>query len=105
MRILLIGKNGQVGWELERLFPKLGEVIALGRQELDVSDLKILKECLLNIKPDLIVNASAYTEVDRAEKENDKAMRINAEAPGVMAETAHKINASFIHYSTDYVFD
>jgi dTDP-4-dehydrorhamnose reductase len=105
MRILLIGKNGQVGWELERLFPKLGEVIALGRQELDVSDLKILKECLLNIKPDLIVNASAYTEVDRAEKENDKAMRINAEAPGVMAETAHKINAAFIHYSTDYVFD
>lgn len=105
MRIVLIGKNGQVGWELDKLLPICGEVISLGRQELDVSRLTLVRNTLLDIKPDLIVNASAYTEVDRAEKENDKAMQINAEAPGVMAETAHAIHATFIHYSTDYVFD
>ena len=105
MRIVLFGKNGQVGWELSRLLPKLGEVVSFGRQELDVSDLTLLQNTLLELKPNLIVNATAYTEVDRAEKESEKAMRVNAEVPGAMAETARKINAILIHYSTDYVFD
>jgi len=105
MRIVLFGKNGQVGWELEKLLPKLGEVSAFGRQELDVSNLKHVQDTLLAIKPNLIINASAYTEVDRAEKEPEKAMRINADAPGVIAETANRLGAVFIHYSTDYVFD
>jgi len=105
MRIVLFGKNGQVGWELERLLPKLGDVISFNRQALDVSDLKQLQNTLINNKPDLIINASAYTEVDRAEEEGKIAMRINAEAPGVMSDTAKKIHAILIHYSTDYIFD
>ena len=105
MRIVLFGKNGQVGWELDQLLPSLGEVISFGRNDVDVSDLQKMQDALHKIKPDLIINASAYTEVDRAEKEIEKANRINAEAPGVMAEAAKKINAVFIHYSTDYVFN
>ena len=105
MHIVLFGKNGQVGWELEKLLPQLGEVTAFGHQELDVSKLEQLKDTLLDKKPDLIINASAYTEVDRAETEPKIAMRVNADAPGVMAETARTLNAAFIHYSTDYVFD
>jgi len=105
MRIVLFGKNGQVGWELEKLLPELGDVFSFDRHELNVSNLKQIQDILVSIKPGLIVNASAYTEVDRAEKEPEAAMSINAEAPGVMAETALAINASFIHYSTDYVFD
>lgn len=105
MRIVLFGKNGQVGWELEKLLFKLGEVSAFGRQELDVSNLKQIQDTLLAIEPNLIVNASAHTEVDRAEKEPEKAMQVNAEAPGIMAEIANKLGAVFIHYSTDYVFD
>ena len=105
MRVVLFGKNGQVGWELERLLPELGELIAFNRQELDISDLGLVKNTLFELKPDLIINAAAYTEVDRAEKETEKAMLVNAEAPGAMAETANKINATLVHYSTDYVFD
>jgi len=105
MRIVLFGKNGQVGWELEKLLPQLGNVTAFGRQDLDVSKLEKVRDALLETKPGLIINASAYTEVDRAEKEPEAAMRVNAEAPGVMAETARTLNAAFIHYSTDYVFD
>ncbi len=105
MKIVLIGKNGQLGWEFQRTLPALGEVISLGRAELDVSNLQSIETTLNDLKPDLIVNASAYTEVDRAETESDLAMRINAEAPAVMAETAYKLKAALIHYSTDYVFD
>lgn len=105
MRIVLFGKNGQVGWELERLLPQMGDVHAFDRQELDVSDLMQVQKTLLEIKPNLIINATAYTEVDRAEKEPEKAMLVNGQAPGVMAETARGLNAAFIHYSTDYVFD
>ena len=105
MRVVLFGKNGQVGWELEKLLTDLRDVSGFSRQELDVSDLNQVRKTLLELKPDLIINASAYTEVDRAEKEPDKAMSVNAEAPGVMAEMARKLNAVFIHYSTDYVFD
>src|SRR6185436_18100263 len=105
MRIVLFGKNGQLGWEFERTLPILGEVIALGRDEVDVSDLQSVKETLDQLKPNLIINTSAYTEVDRAETDVESAMNINALAPAVMAEAARKQGAVFIQYSTDYVFD
>ena len=105
MRIVLFGKNGQLGWEFQRILPILGQVIALGRNEVDVSDFHEIQKSLDELKPDLIINTSAYTDVDQAEKESELAMKINAIAPGVMAEAAHKIGAVFIHYSTDYVFD
>lgn len=105
MKIVLIGKNGQLGWEFQRTLPALGEIISLGREELDVSNFHAVPTILNNLKPNLIINASAYTEVDLAEKEIDTALKINALAPGVMAETARKIGAVLIHYSTDYVFD
>ena len=105
MRIVLFGKNGQLGWEFQRILPILGEVIALGRSEVDVSDPHEIQKSLDELKPDLIINTSAYTDVDQAENASELAMKINAIAPGVMAEAAHKTNAVFIHYSTDYVFD
>lgn len=105
MRIVLFGKNGQVGWEFQHTLPMLGEVIALDRTELDVSDLQAVERSLREWRPHLIINASAYTEVDQAEKDVDLAMRINAEAPGVMAKVARDLGAVLIHYSTDYVFD
>jgi dTDP-4-dehydrorhamnose reductase len=105
MNIVLIGKNGQLGWELERSLPVLGNVFALGRAELDVSDPDALRQTLRELKPGLVINASAYTEVDKAEKEPELAMKINALAPGVMAEMSRQLRAVLIHYSTDYVFD
>lgn len=105
MKIVLIGKNGQLGWEFQRTLPGLGEVIALGREELDVSDHASLQKTLIELRPNLIINASAYTEVDLAETQVELATSINAVAPGVMAEAARQIQAVFIHYSTDYVFD
>ena len=105
MRIVLFGKNGQLGWEFQRILPILGEVIALGRDEVDVSNLQKVKETLDKLKPNLIINTSAYTEVDRAETDVESAMNINALAPAVMAEAARKQDAVFIQYSTDYVFD
>jgi dTDP-4-dehydrorhamnose reductase len=105
MRIVLFGKNGQVGWELQRILPCLGQVIALDYDELDLADLKTLQLRLNELKPDLIVNASAYTAVDQAETERDLAMKINAQAPGIMAEAARGSGAMLVHYSTDYVFD
>ena len=105
MRIVLFGKNGQLGWELQRILPSLGEVVALDYEELDLADLKALRTRLDELEPDLIVNASAYTAVDRAESERGVAMKINGEAPGVMAEAARKSGAMLVHYSTDYVFD
>jgi len=105
MKIVLFGKNGQLGWEFQRILAKLGEVIALGRNDLDLSDLRAIQTTLGDLKPHLIINASAYTDVDLAESEVETAMRINALAPGVMAEMARKLGSVFIHYSTDYVFD
>ena len=105
MNIILFGKSGQLGWELERSLPLLGNVAALDREQVDLRDLNAVKQTLLERKPNLIVNASAYTDVDHAEKEADLAMKVNALAPGVMAETARKLGAVLIHYSTDYVFD
>ena len=105
MRIVLFGKNGQVGWELNRVLPLLGEVIAVDYQDFDIGDLKILQDKLIELKPDIIVNASAYTAVDKAETEQDAAEKVNNLAPGVMAEASRGLGALLIHYSTDYVFD
>lgn len=105
MKILLFGKNGQLGWEFQRILPLLGDVIALDRDDLDLCDLFAVEQAINEFEPALIVNASAYTDVDRAESESELAMQINALAPGVMAEASRRLNAVFIHYSTDYVFD
>ncbi|HEK1692433.1 TPA: dTDP-4-dehydrorhamnose reductase [Pseudomonas putida] len=110
MKILLLGKNGQVGWELQRALAPLGEVVALDRQGAgglcgDLADLDGLAATVRQLAPDLIVNAAAYTAVDKAESEESLAARINAEAPGVLAREAAALGAWLIHYSTDYVFD
>lgn len=105
MKIVLFGKNGQLGWELERSLPLLGDVVSMDREELDLCDLHAIQTTLHELQPDLIINASAYTDVDRAEKEPELAMNINALAPGIMAEMSRKMGAVFVHYSTDYVFD
>ena len=110
MKILLFGKNGQVGWELQRSLAPLGELVALGSSGHaglcgDLSDLAGLAETVFKVKPDVIVNAAAYTAVDKAESEPEQARLINALAPGVLADEAQKLGAWFVHYSTDYVFD
>lgn len=104
-RILLIGKNGQVGWELHRTLMTLGEITAVDYPEVDLAKPETAAKLIKDTKPDLIVNAAAYTAVDQAEEEPDLAMMINGTAPGVLAEEAKKINAVLVHYSTDYVFD
>lgn len=104
-KIMLTGKNGQVGWELQRTLAPLGEVVALGRQELDLGRPDQIRERIRDIKPNLIVNAAAYTAVDKAEKEPELAFAVNAVAPGVLAEEAKRLGAVIVHYSTDYVFD
>lgn len=102
MKVLLTGRNGQVGWELERL---LGNVVATGRNALDLSDADGIRDVVRTEKPDLIINAAAYTAVDKAESEKDLAMRVNGVAPGILAEEAMRLGALLVHYSTDYVFD
>jgi dTDP-4-dehydrorhamnose reductase len=104
-RILLAGANGQVGFELAHALQGLGEVVALDRRGLDLSDLDGVREAMRRVRPTLVINAAAYTAVDRAETDVAGAMRINAEAPAVLAEEAHRAGAVMIHYSTDYVFD
>jgi dTDP-4-dehydrorhamnose reductase len=103
--ILLTGKNGQVGAELVRLLPQLGEVVALGHDQLDLSNPTDVSRTIREVRPQLIVNAAAYTAVDQAETDETAARTVNAEAPGLMAEEAKKIGAVLVHYSTDYVFD
>jgi dTDP-4-dehydrorhamnose reductase len=105
VKILLTGRTGQVGYELERSLQGLGEIIAVDRAQMDLADLDRVREVIRNVRPDLIVNPAAYTAVDQAENEAGLAMRINGEAPAVMAEEANKLGAAMIHYSTDYVFD
>ena len=105
MRILLTGKDGQIGWELQRTLAPLGEVVAFGRNGLDLADLGALSSTVRALQPDVIVNAAAYTAVDQAQKEPELAMRLNAEAPGVLAREAARSGALLVHISTDYVFD
>jgi dTDP-4-dehydrorhamnose reductase len=105
MKILLLGKNGQIGWELQRSLSLLGDLIATDRREANLEDQDSLRRCVRQHLPDIIVNAAAWTAVDKAESEPDKAARINAEAAGILAEEAARLDAWLIHYSTDYVFD
>jgi len=112
MRVLLLGKNGQVGWELQRSLAPLGELVALERRSTlqdggcgDLNDLDGLRETVTRLRPDVIVNAAAHTAVDKAESEPEVARASNAAAPGVLAEVAHAVGALLVHYSTDYVFD
>ncbi|PMX01068.1 dTDP-4-dehydrorhamnose reductase [Pseudomonas sp. FW215-R2] len=109
MRILLLGKNGQVGWELQRSLAPLGELISLDRHLLnglqgDLSDPEALRATIRHLKPDVIVNAAAYNAVDKAESEKELAALINTQAVAVMADEALALNALLVHYSTDYVF-
>lgn len=103
--ILVIGKNGQIGWELERSLCVLGNVLAVDRQNVDLTNADNIRAFVRQIKPLVIVNAAAYTAVDQAEVEPELAMAINGTAPGILAEEARRLGALFIHYSTDYVFD
>ena len=105
MRILLIGNKGQLGWELERALATLGAVRAVDLPEIDLAQPETLSPLVREVQPDIVVNAAAYTAVDRAESEEDLARRVNGEAPGILAEEAARLGAAFIHYSTDYVFD
>ena len=110
MRILLFGKGGQVGWELQRSLMPLGEVLALDRSGAaglcgDLADPDGIAATMRAVKPDVVVNAAAYTAVDKAESEPELAHTINAEAPGAMAREAERLGAWVVHYSTDYVFD
>ncbi|MCE9551483.1 MAG: dTDP-4-dehydrorhamnose reductase, partial [Betaproteobacteria bacterium] len=103
--ILLFGKNGQVGFELQRALSPFGLVHAYGRQDCDLTNLSQVREIVRQLRPDIIVNASAYTAVDKAESEPQIAYLINAAVPSVLAEEAASIGALIVHYSTDYVFD
>ena len=109
MKILLLGKGGQVGWELQRSLAPLGELVALEFDSTDYcgdfTNLNGLAETVRQVKPDVIVNAAAHTAVDKAESEPELVRTINAIAPGVLADEAEKLGAWLIHYSTDYVFD
>jgi dTDP-4-dehydrorhamnose reductase len=109
MKILLLGKGGQVGWELQRSLAPLGELVALDFDSTglcgDFTRPQGLAETVRQVRPDLIVNAAAHTAVDKAESEPELARIINARAPGVLAEEAQKLGAWLVHYSTDYVFD
>lgn len=104
-RILLLGARGQVGWELLRTLAPLGEIRALDRRSLDLMDMDAIRSAARSAEPDVIVNAAAYTHVDRAEDDPATANRINAEAPGVLAAEAERTGALLVHFSTDYVFD
>jgi dTDP-4-dehydrorhamnose reductase len=104
MKILLTGASGQVGHELERSLQGLGEVVAVGRSGMALDDLDQVRSVIRAVRPQLIVNPAAYTQVDKAESDSALAYRINAEAPGVMADEAQRLGAALVHYSTDYVF-
>ena len=105
MKILLTGKDGQIGWELQRTLAPQGEVLALGRDQLDLADPSAMSSTVRALRPNVIVNAAAYTAVDRAQSEPALATSINAQAPGVLAQEAARIGALLVHISTDYVFD
>lgn len=112
MKILLLGKHGQVGWELQRSLAPLGDLTALDRHSVDaeggcgdLAQLERLRETVHRLRPEVIVNAAAYTAVDRAESEPDLARLVNTLAPGALAQAAESVGALLVHYSSDYVFD
>ncbi len=105
MKILLIGNHGQLGWELERTLATLGPVTALDYPEVDLTEAGSASALVRDLRPDVVVNAAAYTAVDKAESEREAAFALNAAAPRALAEEAARLGAALIHYSTDYVFD
>lgn len=105
MRILLTGKNGQVGFELQRALAPLGEVVAVDQHDCDLANPDAIRRLLARVEPNVIVNPAAYTAVDRAESEQELAQAINGVAPGVLGDEAVRRGALVVHYSTDYVFD
>jgi dTDP-4-dehydrorhamnose reductase len=105
LKILLTGKNGQIGHELTRLLPELGDVVAFDLEDLDLLNPEEIRRSIRYGRPNLIVNGAAYTAVDQAEKDRAAALAINADAPAVIAEEAKKIDAALVHFSTDYVYD
>lgn len=105
LKILLLGKYGQLGWELERSLQPLGSVLAYDYPQIDLLDEKSYLELIPDMSPDIVINATAYTDVDGAESDQENADQINSNAPAVLADQANKQGAVFIHYSTDYVFD
>ena len=104
-KILIAGADGQLGWELAQVFSSRGEIFSFDRAGLDLASPDAIRARCREIKPSLILNAAAYTAVDKAESEPDLAMRINGDAPGILAEEANRLEATLVHYSTDYVFD
>jgi dTDP-4-dehydrorhamnose reductase len=104
-RILLIGKIGQVGWELRRTLAPMAQVACVDFPEIDLTSTDSIRQWVRETRPSIIINAAAYTAVDKAESEPDKAMKINGVAPGILAEEAKKLGTLLVHYSTDYVFD
>jgi dTDP-4-dehydrorhamnose reductase len=105
MRILLTGKDGQIGFALHKKLVSLGEVIATNRNELNLENFDVIRTFIAKIKPDIIINAAAYTDVDKAESDIELVHKVNAEAPKVLAEKTSQLNIPLIHFSTDYVFD
>ena len=103
--ILVTGKSGQVGWELQSTLAPLGAVTAVDLEHMDLAQPDSIRRVIRELKPEIILNAAAYTAVDKAESEPDLAMRVNGVAPGVLAEEAKRLGALLVHYSTDYVFD
>ena len=105
MKILLLGSTGQLGWELNRTLLNLGDLVALDYPLINMADPDKIRSVMGEHQPDLIINATAYTDVNKAESEVDLAMAINGTGPGILAEETRKLNSALIHYSTDYVFD
>ncbi|WP_198120652.1 dTDP-4-dehydrorhamnose reductase [Massilia rhizosphaerae] len=105
MKILLTGKNGQLGFELQRALAPLGEVVAVGTQDCNLADAEALRDLVRRVAPDVIVNPAAYTAVDKAESDEAAAHAVNAVAPAILGEEGAKLGALVLHYSTDYVFD
>jgi dTDP-4-dehydrorhamnose reductase len=105
LRVLVTGKSGQLGWELSRALVPLASLIVTDRHVLNLEDINEVRARIREIAPDVIVNAAAYTDVEKAESEPERAHAINGIAPGAMAEEAHRLGALFLHFSTDYVFD
>ena len=102
---MLTGKNGQVGWELQRTLATFGHIIALDSEEMDLADPDAIRRTVRNLRPDIIINPAAYTAVDKAESDPELAMAVNGVAPGIFAEEARLLGSVLVHYSTDYVFD
>lgn len=105
LRILLLGAKGQVGQELQKTLPTVGELVAVGKETVNLAVTEQFRELIVSIQPDIIVNAAAYTAVDRAETESELAHMVNGKAPTVLAEIAKQLGALLVHISTDYVFD